>query len=127
LKKTMRDARKRLGRAGEAIAADYLRRRGYAILEMNYRCPVGEVDIVARDGEWLAFVEVRTRRSRAFGTPEESITPAKQQKLIELAQTYLQEHDLSDVPWRIDVVAVEMDRRGKLQRINLIKNAVVAF
>jgi putative endonuclease len=70
---------------------------------------------------------VRTRRGRAFGTPEESITPAKQQKLIELAQTYLQEHDLSDVPWRIDVVAVEMDRRGKLQRINLIKNAVVAF
>jgi putative endonuclease len=123
----MRDARKRLGRAGESIAADYLRRRGYTILEMNYRRPVGEMDIVARDGEWLAFVEVRTRRGRAFGTPEESITPAKQQKLIELAQTYLQEHELSDVPWRIDVVAVEMDRQGKLQRINLIENAVVAF
>ena len=125
--KTMRDARKRLGRAGEAIAADHLRRRGYAIQEMNYRCPVGELDIVARDGEWWAFVEVRTRRGRAFGTPEESITPAKQRKLIELAQTYLQEHELSDVPWRIDVVAVQMDRQGKLQRINLIKNAVVAF
>ena len=123
----MHDARKRLGRAGETIAADYLRRRGYAIQEMNYWCPVGEMDIVARDGEWWAFVEVRTRRGRAFGTPEESITPAKQQKLIEVARTYLQEHDLSDVPWRIDVVAVEMDRRGKLQRVALIKNAVVVF
>ncbi len=120
----MGDHRRRLGRRGEEIAAAYLQQQGYFILARNWRCPAGELDIVAREGETLAFVEVRTRRGDRYGTPEESITPAKQAKLVELAQTYLQENGLADENWRIDVVAVEMDRRGRVKRLNLIRNAV---
>lgn len=123
----MKDSRKKLGRLGEDLAVAYLQEQGYAIHDRNYRhSTLGEIDIVGVDGECLAFVEVRTRRGRDFGTPEESITPAKQQKLIELAQAYLQEHEGEPLPpcWRIDVVAVELTSKGKLQRVELIKNAV---
>ena len=120
----MGDHRRRLGRCGEEIAASYLQKQGYFILARNWRCSTGELDIVAREGGTLAFVEVRTRRGDRFGTPEESITPNKQAKLVELAQTFLQESDLTDENWRIDVVAVEMDQRGRVKRLNLIRNAV---
>ncbi len=120
----MGDYKRELGRRGEEIAAAYLREQGYFILARNWRCPAGELDIVAREGETLAFVEVRARRGDRFGTPEESITPAKQAKLVELAQTYLQENGLADENWRIDVVALEMDQRGRVNRLNLIRNAV---
>jgi len=119
----MKGARKKLGQRGEGLAAAHLEERGYVVRERNWRCPVGEVDIVAEDGGCLVFVEVRTRRGRAYGTPEESVTPAKQAKLVEVAQTYLQEHDW-DGDWRIDVVAVEMTSGGRLLRVELIKNAV---
>jgi putative endonuclease len=119
----MRGARKRLGQRGEDLAAAHLEERGYVVRERNWRCPAGEIDIVAQDGDCLVFVEVRTRRGREYGTPEESVTPAKQAKLVELAQTYLQEHSWED-DWRIDVVAVEMTPGGKLLRVELIKNAV---
>ena len=80
----MADSRKKLGAFGERIAGDYLKRQGYEILETNFRCSVGEIDIVARHGDYLVFVEVRTKRNLEFGTPEESITSAKKKKLIEL-------------------------------------------
>jgi putative endonuclease len=118
------DYKRRLGQRGEDIAAAYLGEQGYEVLARNWRCPAGELDIVAREGETLTFVEVRTRRGDRYGTPEESITPAKQAKLVELAQTYLQENGLADENWRIDVVAVEMDRRNRVKRLNLIRNAV---
>ncbi len=119
----MRGARKKLGWRGEELAVAHLEKRGYVVRERNWRCPAGEIDIVGEDGSCLVFVEVRTRRGREFGTPEESVTPAKQAKLVELVQTYLQEHDW-DGDWRIDVVAVEMTSGGKLLRVELIKNAV---
>jgi putative endonuclease len=118
------DYKQRLGRRGEEIAAAYLQQQGYRLLIRNWRCSTGEIDVVAREGETLAFVEVRTRRGGGFGTPEESVTPAKQARLVELAQTYMQENGLMDENWRIDVVAVEMDRRGRVTRLNLIRNAV---
>jgi len=118
------DYKQRLGRLGENIAASYLRQQGYTILVRNWHCPVGEIDIVAREGESLVFVEVRTRRGDRFGTPEESITPTKQSRLVELAQTYLQEAGLEDVAWRIDVLAIQMGQRGKVRRLNLIRNAI---
>jgi putative endonuclease len=118
------DYKQQLGRRGEEIATSYLRRQGYTILARNWQCPIGEIDIVAREGETLAFVEVRTRRGHHFGTPEESITPAKQARLVELAQTYLQEMGLTDTDWRIDVIAIEMGRRGEVRRLNLIRHAV---
>jgi ribonuclease HII len=118
------DSRRELGRRGERLAAEYLEKQGYAICEMNYRCEAGEMDIVALDGECLVFVEVRTRRSKKFGTPAESITTVKKQKLIEVAQTYLQEHESLPLDWRIDVVSIQLSRRGDVQHLELIKNAV---
>jgi len=109
--------------SGKNLAADHLERRGYVIRQRNYRCPVGEMDLVAEEGDCLVFVEVRTRRGREYGTPEESITAAKQAKLVEVAQTYLQEHDWPG-DWRIDVVAVELTPGGVLDRVTVIQNAV---
>ena len=122
----MKGARKKLGQRGEDLAVARLEERGYVVRERNWRCPVGEIDVVAEDGDCLVFVEVRTRRGRKFGTPEESVTPAKQAKLVEVAQTYLQEHSWGG-DWRIDVVAVEMTPGGKLLRVELIKNAVTGW
>lgn len=120
----MSDRRRALGQAGESLAARELARRGYRIVERNWRCPIGEIDIVAEKGGVLVIVEVRTRRGDEHGTPQESITPAKQAKLIEVASTYVQEHELQDRDWRIDVVAVELSPRGGLIRIDVIENAV---
>ncbi len=120
----MKGARKQLGDAGEEIASRELVRRGYVVRERNWRCPEGELDIIAEQGEWLVFVEVRTRRGDRFGTPEESITLAKRAHLIAAAQAYLQAHSLPDRDWRIDVVAVGMSDRGQLQRVDVIENAI---
>ena len=120
----MKGARKRLGNVGEEIAARELTRRGYAVRERNWRCPEGELDMVAVQGETLVFVEVRTRRGDRFGTPEESITSAKRAHLIAAAQSYLQANSLQDRDWRIDVVAVEMSAQGQLLRTDVIENAI---
>ena len=119
-----KDPRRGLGRRGEQLAAEHLRRAGYEILAANWRCPRGEIDLIAREGETLAFVEVRTRRGREYGSPEESITALKRARLIETAQTYVQESGWEG-DWRIDVVAVELSPAGKLVRISLLRNAVV--
>lgn len=94
------------------MAAEYLKGRGFLILERNYRYQRGEIDIIARDGNELVFVEVKTRRSRAFGTPEESITPRKEELLKRTAEGYCFEHQIDATPCRFDVVAIEQKRNG---------------
>lgn len=116
------DRRKQTGRRGEDIAAAFLAGKGYGVIDRNWSCPAGELDIIARDGDCLVFVEVRTRAGARFGAPEESITPAKQTRLIELAQAYLQQTAAPFPSWRIDVVAVRLDR-GQVM-VNHIENAV---
>jgi putative endonuclease len=116
--------RKETGAMGERIACDFLSNNGYEILEKNYRCREGEIDIITKQANTLIFVEVRTKKSGLFGSPEESITAAKQEKLKVLAQLYIQEHDNLACPWRIDVVAIEMKRDGKVSRIQIIENAI---
>lgn len=113
-----------MGTFGERAAREYLKKRGYKILETNFRCALGEIDIVAQDRESLVFVEVRTRRNLVFGTPEESITAAKKARLIRLGQFYIQGHGDSSSPWRVDIVAIEVDQDGKIIKMELIKNAV---
>lgn len=115
----MSDARVRLGRRGEDLAVVELSRCGYRVLDRNWRCQVGEVDVVAMRSQVYHFFEVRTRRGREFGTPEESLTPAKQQRMVDVALTYLAEHDLNDVDCRVGLVAVEMDRAGRLLRVDV--------
>jgi putative endonuclease len=118
----MSDARVKLGRRGEDLAVAELARCGYGIVARNWHCRVGEVDVVARRDEAWYFFEVRTRRGREFGTPEESLTLAKRQRMIAVALTYLGEHDLTDVDWRVGLVAVEMDRRGRVERVEVYES-----
>jgi len=120
----MTRARLCLGQRGEQLAANKLLALGCKIVEHNFRCPAGEIDLVTRRGDLWVFVEVRTRRGESFGTPEQSITARKKRRLIAAAQTYLQEHDLTDVDWRIDVVAVGLSAKGELLRVEVIENAV---
>ncbi|MBE0431169.1 MAG: YraN family protein [Dehalococcoidia bacterium] len=116
--------RQEVGKLGEQAARKFLKKRGYRIREVGFRCPRGEIDIVAQHKDHLVFVEVRTRTSLEFGPPEESLTQAKKKHLIASALTYAGMHE--DLPslWRIDVVAVELDDRGRATRIELIENAV---
>ena len=120
----MSDTRRTLGQHGETLAAQRLQSFGYLLRERNWRCPVGELDLVAEKDGVLVFVEVRTRRGDRFGTPEESITPTKRAKLLEVAQTYLEAHAEEDRNWRIDVVAVEIGPRGEVIRLDIIENAI---
>jgi len=117
-------ARARLGSGGERLAASWLEARGYRILGANWRCPYGEVDVIAEQGDELVFVEVKTRRGEAMGTPEEAVTPAKQRRLVATAQTYLMEHGLEDRPYRIDVVAVQLAPSGRLLDVRHHPSAV---
>ncbi len=113
-----------LGALGEKRAAEFLKKKGHRILETNFRCREGELDIISRDKDCLVFVEVRTRSSTDFGTPEESITRAKREKLVTVALTYLQTHRNLPESWRFDVVAVEVGRDGQTTRIEVIENAL---
>jgi len=116
--------RRDTGILGEKLARDFLKKRGYHILETNYRCPHGEIDIIARHKDYLVFIEVRAKKSLKFGSPEESITPAKKERMIATAWHYQQAHDNLPPLWRIDIVAIELDQKGKLSRIDLIENAI---
>jgi putative endonuclease len=116
--------RRETGELGEKLACDFLGKNGYHILETNYRCPDGEIDIIAQQEDTLVFVEVRTKRSSTFGSPEESITPTKMERLRTVAAHYGQNRGNLPATWRIDVVAIQMDSKGKVSRIELIENAV---
>ncbi len=116
--------RREVGNLGEKLAADFLQKNGYCVLETNYRCPEGEIDIVASCKDCLIFVEVRTKRGVQFGSPEESITRAKMARLRAVAAHYRQAHVNLPDSWRIDVVAVELSHKQEVRRIELIENAV---
>ena len=121
----MTNARKKLGSWGESVAATHLEANGYRIVARNWRSKIGELDIVAQKEEALAFVEVKTRRGRSHGTPEDAITPRKAQKLISTVQSYLSENECDeDLDFSIDVIAVELDKVGKVLRIEHRVNAV---
>ncbi|MBN1827622.1 MAG: YraN family protein [Deltaproteobacteria bacterium] len=114
-----------LGAYAEEIAAHILKDRGYLIIERNYRSPVGEIDIIARNERDIVFIEVKGRRSQQFGNPEEAVSPAKQRKLIKTAEGYLSGKGLIDQPARFDVVSIIFDSKGD-PVIDIIKNAFPA-
>ena len=114
--------RRRFGDWGEEYARRFLEGRGYSILDTNYRGKYGEIDLIAREGECLVFVEVKSRRTGAFGRPEESVTEAKQQKLVQAALEYMQSKEMEEGEWRIDVVGIEAG--GSRPRVRLVRNAV---
>ena len=101
-----------LGAHGEAIAARHLVERGMVVLDRNWRCPDGEIDLVLRDGDVLVVCEVKTRTSDACGSPHEAVSPAKLDRLRRLAHRWASERGLQPPETRIDVVAVRVSRRG---------------
>ena len=116
--------RQRLGRLGEELARRRLESDGHAILESNYRTRSGEIDLISQKDGMLVFVEVRTRRGAAYGSPEESLTSRKRARMIACAQEYIEATQSESREWRIDVVAVELDVRGRLLRLDVLENAV---
>jgi putative endonuclease len=114
-------SRQILGKSGEDLAVGELERRGYAILARRYRARRGELDIVARDGQTIVFVEVKARDGRAFGAGVESVTPLKRRRIIDVAQEYLVRHRLFDQPCRFDVVSIDLT--GCDAAIELFQNA----
>jgi putative endonuclease len=113
---------RQLGKAGEDLAARVLKQQGYKILERNYRTPLGEIDLVARHQGDLVFIEVRTRRSLRFGTPLESLSFAKQQRLRRLAEYYVKRRKLPPTAMRLDVVAIIWDAAGP--QVEIIQGAL---
>jgi putative endonuclease len=119
----MKGQRGALGRWGEAQATRYLEAQGCTIVTSNWRCQAGEVDIVALDGECLAFVEVRTRRGPVYGDPEDSITASKLARMIAVAETYVYEQGWQG-HWRLDVVAIQVAGR-RMTSIEWYRNVSV--
>jgi putative endonuclease len=117
----MDEHRHHLGRVGEEAAIHYLQGQGYRILKHNFRCRFGEIDLIARDGDVLVFIEVKTRRSHAFGPPAAAVTLRKQHHIVKVAQWYLAHMGGGQETCRFDVVTIEMNA---LQlHIEIIKNA----
>lgn len=119
----MADSRRKLGQWGEDQAGRYLEAHGCQVVTTNWRCTAGEVDLVVRDGDWLAFVEVRTRRGRAFGTAAESITATKLARMAAVAESYVYETEWEG-DWRLDVVAIQV-RSGQAPAIEWYKSVSV--
>lgn len=119
----MPSERSKLGAQGERIAAAHLESLGLAIEARNFRTRHGEIDLVARDGVEIVFVEVRTKRSTAYGTPEESLTSRKQTRLVHAAKEYLAAHALGTASWRVDFVAITLQPDGPA-RIAHVRSAV---
>lgn len=113
-----------LGKIGEDLACCELRRRGYQILARRYRRMGGELDIVARDGRTLVFVEVKARAGGAFGEPAEAVTPTKRRRMTQVALEYASRHRLTNCPCRFDVVSISI--RGGAPVIDVYENAFEA-
>jgi putative endonuclease len=116
--------RKQLGVLGEDMALVYLQQQQYRIIERNWRCRTGEIDLIVQDGDLLVFVEVRTRSgTHNFGTPQESINARKQQQVAETAQFYALRHHIEHVQYRFDVVAIITSKEGIQLSLEHIPNA----
>lgn len=124
---------KQLGNLGEDIAEKYLKKQGYKIIERNFRYKgCGEIDIIAKKGKDVSFIEVKTRitkSQRSPYTPEDNITYFKQKQLIKLSKIYLANKKLIDIPWQIDVIAVEIPQYCGTQKSKLrhIQQAIKDF
>ena len=113
-----------VGNIGEKLAVEFLKRKGYRILDSNIRTIFGEMDIVARHKDFIVFIEVKTRSTASLGPGYLSVTRTKQVHLIRNALAYLKRRNLVDSYWRIDVVSVKLNERYELENIELIENAV---
>ena len=112
-----------IAKIGEAFAAVHLKARGYQILAQNYRAIRGEIDVVAQDGMYIVFVEVKTRCSLKFGLPQAAVTKQKQRQISKVALAYLQAQNLLDAPCRFDVIAIHLSPQFELLRLEQFESA----
>ncbi len=115
-----------LGRKGERIAVRHLKKNGYHVLHRNWECELGEIDIIARQGKKLCFVEVKTRRGDSFGDGLDAVTPDKQARIVRAALGFLMQHKLPVQDCRFDVLAVHFDGNGKHPVCELVQDAFPA-
>ena len=113
--------KKALGKKGEGKALRFLKKKGYRIIEKNYVCKLGEMDIIAKEKDTLVFVEVKTRTTTEFGPPQLAVNSSKQRQLSKVALNYLKEKQLEEVKARFDVVAILLGQKG--EQIELIRDA----
>ena len=118
----MTQKRLQFGREGESVAVAFLKKKGYRILEKNFRSKVGEIDIIAEQAGVIVFIEVKARSNHEFGHPFNAVTPAKQKKIVQTAQTFLAQKRIVDKPMRFDVVALTLDPSDTWE-IELLENA----
>jgi putative endonuclease len=118
-----------IGKWGESLAARYLVENGYSILFINWKCPYGELDIIARKEDVISVIEVKTRSGKKFGWPEESVTPVKQEHLINASQAFFDEHEeYSALGWQIDVIAILIESQADQKyQIKHYENAVASL
>ncbi|NLY89355.1 MAG: YraN family protein [Firmicutes bacterium] len=116
---------KEIGNYGESLAGKILEQKGYVILDRNFRTRYGEVDLVAKEGEVLVFVEVKARRSMNYGSGAEAVTRVKQQRLIRTALHYMFRRGWQNRPCRFDLLELNLDQEGKLLSYQLLQNAFV--
>ena len=114
--------KQQLGRKGEEMAADFLSKKGYEVIEKNFYKRMGEIDLIAYDPEWneIVFVEVKTRRSKTFGYPEEAVTERKMQKMAKAAESWLLKNKKTTIKWRLDIISIEI--KGKDVGFHQFKN-----
>lgn len=119
----MKNLNKEVGKYGESLSEKFLKENGYIIIEENFSCSFGEVDIIAKDGSYICFIEVKTRYGYKYGSPLESITPYKQRKIIKVAQYYINLRNLHRCFFRFDALEVMLNLENKAPQLNLIRNA----
>ena len=119
----MDHSRLNIAKIGESLAVKHLKACGYRILVQNYRARRGEIDLIARDGEFVVFVEVKTRRSLKFGLPQAAVTLQKQRQISKVALAYMQAHNLLDAPCRFDVIAIHLSPQLELLNLKQIESA----
>ena len=117
----MQNKQQKFGEKGESLAAWYLKKNGYKIIEQNYRTQLGEIDIIAKEKKTIVFVEVKARRSMRFGNPKWAVTPKKQRKISMVALYYLKTTNQTSAKARFDVVAITSNRDQP--QIEIVKNA----
>ena len=110
-----------IGKRGETLAISFLKKNGYRIIESNFRCRYGEIDIIAQDGKTVAFIEVKTKTSNRFGSPTQAVDSRKQRQVSKTALAYISQKRLTNYSARFDVVGINI--KGSNSEIELIKNA----
>ncbi|AWI03982.1 YraN family protein [Clostridium drakei] len=119
----MHSFNKEIGFLGEDIANNYLRQIGYTILDRNFRCKIGEIDIIGRDGNYICFIEVKTRYGSLYGNPCEAVTYSKQHKIYKTAEIYIMKKKLFKFNFRFDVIEIILNNSNNIPSIRLIKDA----